>query len=257
MSLSRHTSHLSALTAAAIASFVGIPVTAVLAQDSMTSGQGSENAGTASFREKLILSEASIKGLTESLAVANGETELFKRKYDDLNLRVEALGIAPAGKEEETLRTRLLAAVRDMRLLQKENDATREQLIRLTEAVMDLLKVSDGIDAKSRLKVEQELRSSAAMTATKSNSVPTGAVGLTSGTVVDYKPDLALVVANLGARQGVKTGMPFQIWHGNKQVASARVVDVRDAISGAIVQNATSTFDTVKAGDTFRIDTTR
>lgn len=257
MSLSRHTSHLSALTAAAIASLAGIPVTAVLAQTTTASGQGTENAGAASFREKLILSEASIKGLTESLAVANGETELFKRKYDDLNLRVEALGIASSGKEEETLRTRLLAAVRDMRLLQKENDATREQMIRLTEVVMDLLKTSDGIDAKARLKVEQELRSSAAITATKCNSGPTVAVGLTSGMVVDYKPDLALVVANLGARQGVKTGMPFQIWHGNKQVASARVVDVRDAISGAIVQNATSTSDTVKAGDTFRIDTTR
>ena len=258
MSFSRHASHLSALAAAAIASFVGIRVTAAVAQNSMASGQAGENAGAASFREKLILSEASIKGLTESLAVANGETELFKRKYDDLNMRVEALGIAPAGTGEETLRTRLLAAVRDMRLLQKENDATREQMVRLTEVVMDLLKTSDGIDAKARLKVEQELRSSAAITASK-NSAPTanGSAGLTSGMVVDYKPDLALVVANLGARQGVKTGMPFQIWHGDRQVASARVVDVRDTISGAIVQNATSTSDTVKAGDTLRIDTTR
>ncbi|MEI6322292.1 MAG: hypothetical protein WCP60_04215 [bacterium] len=258
MSLSRHTSHLSAVTAAALASLVGIPVAAALAQNSTASRVGSETAGAASFREKLILSEASIKGLTESLAVANGETELFKRKYDDLNMRVEALGIAPPGKEEEALRARLLAAVRDMRLLQKENDATREQMVRLTEVVMDLLKTSDGIDAKTRLKVEQELRSSAALTASKNSaSSTTGTVGLTSGMVVDYKPDLALVVANLGARQGVKTGMPFQIWHGDRQIASARVVDVRDAISGAIVQNATTTSDTVKPGDTFRIDTTR
>ena len=60
MSFSRHASHLSALAAAAIASFVGIRVTAAVAQNSMASGQAGENAGAASFREKLILSEASI-----------------------------------------------------------------------------------------------------------------------------------------------------------------------------------------------------
>jgi hypothetical protein len=189
--------------------------------------------------------------------VANGETELFKRQYDDLNTRVEAFGIAPAGKEEEVLRDRLLAALRDMRLLQKEKDTSREQLVRLTEAVLNLLKTSDGIDAKARLRVEQELRGAAALTSSAPSENSTSSAGLTSGTVVDYKPDLALVVANLGARQGVKTGMPFQVWRGERQVASVRVVDVRDAISGAVVQNTASASDTVKTGDTLRIDTTR
>ena len=244
-----HTCQLSAATAAAL---FGMPVAAAIAQQA-----NGVTGDAASIREKLILSEAAIKGLTESLAVANGETELFKRKYDDLNTRVEALGIAPAGKEAETLQSRLLSAVRDMRLLQKENDTAREQIVRLTEAVMDLLKTSEGIDAKARLKVEQELRSAAAFNTVSNadkNSVVVNA-GLTSGTVVDYKPDLALVVANLGARQGVKTGMPFQVWRGEKQVASVRVVDVRDAISGAIVQN--SSIADIKAGDTLRVDTTR
>ena len=90
MSLYHPTCHLSAVTAVAL---LGLPVAAALAQQV----DGNENGAAASFREKLILSEAAIKGLTESLAVANGETELFKRKYDDLNTRVEALGIAPVG----------------------------------------------------------------------------------------------------------------------------------------------------------------
>ena len=253
----RHTCHFSAVTAVALASLVGLPVAALAQQ-----GAGDLESGSASFREKLLLSEAAIKGLTESLAVANGETELFKRKYDDLNTRVEALGIAPAGKEVEVLRTRLLGAVRDMRLLQKDNDSRREQLVRLTESVMDLLKTSDGIDVKARLKVEQELRMTAALTtdtASEKNSLSSaaGSVGLTSGTVVDYKPDLALVIANLGVRQGVKTGMPFQVWRGNRQIAAVRVVDVRGAISGAVVQSSSSAFETIKPGDTLRVDTTR
>lgn len=244
--MSARSRQLSAATAAAL---LGLPVAAAVAQQA---GEGS----AATLREKLILSEAAIKGLTESLAVANGETELFKRKADDLSARAEALGIQTAGNETDALRTRLLAAVRDLRLLQKEKDAAREQLVALTESVMQLLKTSEGIDAKSRLKVEENLRSASALIS-KEETKSISAAGLTSGRVVDTKPDLALVVANLGSRQGVKTGMPFQVWRGEKQIASVRVVDVRDAVSGAIVQNTVTPADTVRTGDTLRIDTTR
>ena len=244
--MSTRSRQLSAATAAAL---LGLPVAAAVAQQM---GEGS----TATLREKLILSEAAIKGLTESLAVANGETELFKRKADDLSARAEALGIQTAGNETDALRTRLLAAVRDLRLLQKEKDAAREQLVALTESVMELLKTSEGIDAKSRLKVEERLRSASAFIGGQ-ESKNVSAAGLTSGRVVDTKPDLALIVANLGSRQGVKTGMPFQVWRGQKQIASVRVVDVRDAVSGAIVQNTVTPADTVRTGDTLIIDSTR
>jgi hypothetical protein len=244
--MSTRSRQLSAATAAAL---LGLPVAVAVAQQA---GEGS----TATLREKLILSEAAIKGLTESLAVANGETELFKRKADDLSARAEALGIQTAGNETDALRTRLLAAVRDLRLLQKEKEAAREQLVALTESVMELLKTSEGIDATSRLKVEERLRSASAFIGGH-ESKNASAAGLTSGRVVDIKPDLALVVANLGSRQGVKTGMPFQVWRGQKQIASVRVVDVRDSVSGAIVQNTVTPADTVRTGDTLIIDSTR
>ena len=51
--------------------------------------------------------------------------------------------------------------------------------------------------------------------------------------------------------------MPFQVWRGDRQVASVRVVDVRDSISGAIVQNTITPAESVRSGDTLRIDTTR
>jgi hypothetical protein len=243
--------HFSAATAAAL---LGLPVAAALAQQA-ESGAATDKGASSVLREKLILSEASIQALTESLAIANGEAELFKRKSEDLNERVEALGIAPAGKENEAVRDRLLAAVRDLRLLQKENDAVRERLVGLSESVIELLKTSEGIDAKSRAKVEQELRSSTA--ALHASDKGANSTGLTSGTVVDYKPELSLVVSNLGSHQGVKTGMPFQVWRGEREIATVRVVDVRDAISGAIVQSTASPALTVQAGDTLRIDTTR
>lgn len=234
------------LTAATAAALLGLPVAAAVAQQSGTE---------ASLRERLVLSEAAIKGLTESLAVANGEAEVFRRKSDDLNERIEALGLS-ASKGDDALRTRLLAAVRDLRLLQKENDEAKERLTALTESVMALLKTSEGINAKARLRVEENLR--AANTLIGRNASGQGnPAGLTGGRVIDVKPDLALVVSDLGSRQGVKTGMPFQVWRGNKQVASVRVVDVRDAVSGAIVQSTAATTESVRTGDTLRIDTTR
>ena len=234
------------LTAATAAALLGLPVAAAVAQQS---------ASEPSLRERLVLSEAAIKGLTESLAVANGETEVFRRKADDLNERIEALGLS-ASKGDDALRTRLLAAVRDLRLLQKENDEARERLTALTESVMTLLKTSEGIDAKARLRVEESLRAANALLgrSTKGQGNP---AGLTGGRVIDVKPDLALVVSDLGSRQGVKTGMPFQVWRGDKLVASVRVVDVRDAVSGAIVQSTATPAESVRTGDTLRIDTTR
>ena len=244
--MSRHSCNLSAATAAAL---LGLPVSAAVAQQA-------DGGAYAPLREKLVLSESTIKGLTESLAVANGETELFKRKVQDLNERVEALGLDHSTNETEALRTRLLAAVRDLRLLQKEEEASREQLVRLVESVMELLKTSDGVDPKIRLRLEGDIRSVNTLLGMKNlPSAPDR--GLTSGTVVDVKPDLSLVVANLGSRQGVKTGMPFQVWRGDKQVASVRVVDVRDGISGAVVQDTATPEETVKTGDTLRVDTTR
>ena len=250
MTATNHSCQLSAVTAVAL---LGLPVAAALAQNERASSGGSSEL----IREKLILSEASIKGLTESLAIANGETELFKRKADELNERIEALGLAPADKVTENLRSRLLAAVRDLRLLQKQNDVSRERLTALTESVMELLKSSEGIDPKARLKVEEILRSSSAFLNREKDLPAASQVDLTTGTVVDVKPDLSLVVANLGSRQGVKTGMPFQVWRGDKEIASVRVVDVRDAISGAIVQSTATPALSVRAGDTLRIDTTR
>jgi hypothetical protein len=245
--MSSSSRQLSAVTAVAL---LGLPVQAALAQRT-------EMAGEASLNEKLLLSEATIRGLTESLAVANGETELFKRKFDDMNERVEALGVgAPAGKETDVLRTRLIAAVRDLGILQKENEASRERLASLSEAVIGLLKTSQGIDPKCRLQVEESLRSATRFLG-KDKSVPDGQPGLTEASVVDFKPDLSLIVANIGSLQGVRTGMPFQVWRGDRQVASVRVVDVRDSVSGAIVQSLSEHAGSVRTGDALRIDTTR
>ena len=72
--------------------------------------------------------------------------------------------------------------------------------------------------------------------------------------VVDVKDDLALVVANIGEKQGVRVGMPFQIWREDKRIGEVRVVDVRKTICGAVIQSLESEKEPVKTGDRLKVD---
>ena len=110
-----------------------------------------------------------MKTLTESLAASNAEAELFRRKYSELQLRMEALGLESADKDRAKLEQRLLSAVSDLKLAQKERDQYRDQMLRLTEAMLSLLKTSTGGDAKARAELEAQVRSTNALVA-KANS---------------------------------------------------------------------------------------
>ena len=80
------------------------------------------------------------KTLTESLVVSNAEAELFRRKYRELQLRMDALGVESVSKDRAKLEQRLLKAVSDLQFLQKEKEAYREQMLQLTETVLRYVK---------------------------------------------------------------------------------------------------------------------
>src|SRR5438034_4370767 len=129
--------------------------------------QNAEHAATADalldqneqLRRQLSVEQESLKALTSSLAESNAEAELFRRKYSDLELRMEALGLASASKDRAKLEQRLLAAVSDLQLAQKERDEYRDQMLRLNEAMLRYLKTSQGGDAQARMEEETQLRS--------------------------------------------------------------------------------------------------
>ena len=106
------------------------------------------------LRRQLSIQQESLKTLTASLAESNAEAEVFRRKFSDLELRMEALGLASASKDRAKLEQRLLAAVSDLRLTQKERDELRDQLLGLNEALLRYLQTSQGGDAQARMDVE-------------------------------------------------------------------------------------------------------
>lgn len=208
------------------------------------------------LRKQLSLDRETVKTMTDSLVVSNAEAELFRRKYADLQLRMDALGIESANKDRAKLEQRLLKAVSDLQILEKEKVALREQLLKLTESVLRYVKTTTSGDADARMDVETQLRATNHLVEKKDAFLPNESdiPDLMNGKVLSVKEEWSLVVSNLGAEQGVKIGMPLRVVRSGRNIATLRVVDVRDRISGAVVQEMDSEKDRIKVGDRLQVD---
>ena len=207
------------------------------------------------LRRQLSIAQESVRTLTSSLAESNAEAEVFRRKYSDLELRMEALGLATASKDRAKLEQRLLTAVSDLRFAQKERDEYRDQMLRLNEALLRYLKTSQGGNAQARMDVETQLRSTNEL-ATRSAKAKPGLAepSLMDGSVVSVKEEWSFVVGNLGEKQGVKIGMPMRVMRGDRKIATLRVIDVRQKICGAVIQEMDSEKEQIKVGDRLQVD---
>src|SRR5262245_9528159 len=211
-------------------------------------------AQTEELRRQLSIAQESRKALTSRLAESKAEAEELRRKYSDLQLRMEALGLASANKDRAKLEQRLLAAVSDLQLAQKAREEYRDQMLRLNEAILRYLKMSQGGDAQARMEVETQLRGTNDLV-TKSTSPPQAPEpNLMDGSVISVKEEWSFVVGNLGEKQGVKIGMPMRVMRDDRKIATLRVVDVRQKICGAIVQEMDSKKEKIKVGDRFQVD---
>ena len=207
------------------------------------------------LRRQLSLSQETVQTLTSSLAESNAEAELFRRKYSDLQLRMEALGLEAANKDRAKLEQRLLTAVSDLQLAHKESEQFRDQMLRMNESMLRYLKTSQGGDAQARMDVEAQLRKASEI-ATRSTTAPAGSrqPSLMDGSVISVKDEWSFVVGNLGEKQGVKIGMPMRVMRGDKKIATLRVVDVRQRICGAVIQEMDSGKEKIKVGDRLQVD---
>jgi hypothetical protein len=203
------------------------------------------------LRRELSLSQETVQTLTTSLAESNAEAELFRRKFADLQLRMEALGLASASKDRAKLEQRLLTAVSDLQLAQKERDQYRDQMMQLSETMLRYLKTAEGGDPQARMDVETQLRSMNALVDKSAKAQPQNG-SLLDGSVISVKEEWSFVVGNFGAREGVKIGMPLRVKRGDDVVAKLRVVDVRERICGAVIQESGK--EKIKVGDRLEVD---
>jgi predicted RNase H-like nuclease (RuvC/YqgF family) len=206
------------------------------------------------LQKQLSIAQKSLRALTSSLAESNAQAEELRRKYSDLELRMEALGLASANKDRAKLEQRLLAAVSDLQLAQKEGAEYRDQMLRLNEAVLCYLKTSQAGDAKARMDVEAQLRSINTLITKSTSASDVPKPSLMDGSVISVKEEWSFVVGNLGEKQGVKIGMPMRVMQDDRKIATLRVVDVRQKICGAVIQEMNSSKERIKVGDRLQVD---
>ena len=208
------------------------------------------------LKEKLAIADATAVRMTESLAVANGEAEIFRRQAGELKLRLEALGAGAAGGSGNALDQRLIQALSDFRLAENQRRKLAEAVVGLNEAILTFVKTATTADPAARLRLDAQMR----IVGEAMGEVPVSAVEaapalatLTDGQVISIKEELALIVANVGARQGVKVGMPFQVVRDDRVIGSVRIVDVREKVAGAVIQDLSSEKDKVRIGDRLKV----
>jgi hypothetical protein len=88
----------------------------------------------------------------------------------------------------------------------------------------------------------------------KSTSIrPESESSLMDGSVISVKDEWSFLVANIGQKQGVKIGMPLRVLRQNRKIATVRVIDVRQRICGAVIQEMDSK-EKIKVGDRLEVD---
>jgi hypothetical protein len=209
------------------------------------------------LREALAENGKTLDDLRKNLAATSGKTEVFKRQSSEIKLRMEALGLDLAGGNNARLEQRLLTAVSDLRVLTQDKKNVSEALARLSDAASVYARSATGAPAEARLALESEIRNANKALGVESGSAVEASPlpsSVTDGMAISVKDDLSIVVINLGSRQGVKIGMPFRVLRGESVIGKVQVVDVRDKIAAAVIQNLSSEREPIKVGDRLVVD---
>lgn len=195
--------------------------------------------------------------LAQSAAAANGEAAELRDRYEKLRGLLEGLGISALENSKDQAQERLLAAISDLRIVKEQRDQLAESLIEVAEASVNLARSAPTADPAAADRLNKVLTHADGVLSKLGGSSPvdTTAGDMQNARVVSLKPELGIAVLNVGMKDGVKPGMPFEIFREDKPVAKVLVTEVRNAVAGAIVQELANSADPVRVGDRGRADT--
>ncbi|MCB1065014.1 MAG: hypothetical protein KDN20_19120 [Verrucomicrobiae bacterium] len=205
----------------------------------------------AAAEEKVADLEKANALLQESLAEANRVGDEMRSQYEELLLRMASFGVDLVKPDEKSLEQRLLQAVRDRELAGQQKQVLAQELAALSEAVMGYLQTTVSSDPQAQEILENRIESASGALGQLNRPASGSAKDLIDGQVVSVDSEIGLLVLNIGRGSGVRIGLPLELMRDNRAIGTALVVDVRDSISGALLQE-TRSGDGVKVGDRLR-----
>ncbi len=194
-----------------------------------------------------------IRQLQASLALADADAEAFRRQWQDLRLRNQALGIDALTNDEKRLQDRVVEAVKELYQSEQELRNAVNRLQQLLVAGQEVLKGAEKIDPQRRADYEIAVRAARDFLDTRNRSDIPAPQDATHGQLVHVNGDLGAVIVNLGGAAGVKPGMPFRVLRQEsdgkeREIARLRAIEVRDLVCAALVESVEKGTD-LKIGD--------
>lgn len=195
--------------------------------------------------------------LAQSAAAANGEAAELRDRYEKLRGLLEGLGISALENSKDQGQERLLAAISDLRIVKEQRDQLSQSLIEVAEASVALARSAPNADPAAADRLNKVLTQADGVLSKLGGTNPADVTAgdMQNARVVSLKPELGIAVINVGMKDGVKPGMPFEIFREDKPVAKVLITEVRNSVAGAIVQELANPADPVRVGDRGRADT--
>lgn len=196
------------------------------------------------------IAEQRRKELIESLSESVRVSEEQVARAREIELKLQAFGVDLLAMEENGLEQRLLKAVRDLDISQQELEACSAQLQSLSEAFLAYLAATPDASESKRGKAQDAISRAGEVLAGISSETGEVAPGdLSNSRVVSIDPEIGLVVVDAGRRAGLRVGTPISILREDRPIYSALIIDVRDSIAGAVLQDRFVETETVAVGD--------
>lgn len=214
---------------------------------------GGESLEVRELKIALEQSESRRHAAVESLAEAVRVSEEQLVAAQESELKLQALGMAGVSGEANSLDQRLLKAVRDLDISEQQLEQHRDALRNLSETFLKVLQEQRDLPEALRTEADRALAEAGKVMAKRGEEKKAAATDLAAARVVSIDGGIGLVVFDAGRQTGLRVGTPVAILRGEEPLFSALVVDVRDSISGAVLQDRMAANGEVEVGDRIRL----
>ncbi len=203
-------------------------------------------------RDRASAAEAKVRTLSESLAEANRIREEQVKAHNELQLKMQAFGVDLFKADPKSVEQRLLKSVRELDVARGMVEKLSYEITSLSESLVHFMQLAQNADAQSVQMAESVLKSANQSLGLAAGPKINASKKLKDAKVVSIDPEVGLIVVNVGRNSGARIGMPIEVLRTDRPIGTAMVVDVRDGICGAVLQEMLVDGDDVKVGDGIR-----
>ena len=207
----------------------------------------------ARMKGELVAAEERRKALAESLGETVRVSEEQMAAAREMQLKLQAFGVDLFTQDENSLQQRLLKAVRDLDISRQDVERHSEALQSLSEAFLKYMQATPEASDKDRAAAEMAIADAGKAMDAPEESGSGDPGDFSSSRVVSIDNAIGLVVLDAGSEKGLRVGTPIAILREERPIYTALVVDVRDSISGAVLQDKMAESEEVAVGDGFRL----